>query len=77
MAIVPDFHDDSCECVSCCRGDGGYQHLGYFSACEPWAAQHMQCDDCMVSWTGCWDNFECPKCGCGELPSVEDIDALV
>lgn len=45
-----------------------YKYLGNFAACEPWAAQGMSCDDCMVSWTGCWDNFQCPKCGNGELP---------
>lgn len=48
-----------------------YKYLGNFAACEPWAAQGMSCDDCMVSWTGCWDNFQCPKCGNGELPSCE------
>src|SRR6266567_1201439 len=47
---------------------GEYHYLGNFAACEPWAAQGMSCDDCMVSWTGCWDNFQCPKCGKGELP---------
>jgi hypothetical protein len=44
------------------------KYLGNFAACEPWAAVGMQCDDCDVSWTGCWDNFQCPKCGKGELP---------
>ena len=48
-----------------------YKYLGYFAACEPWAAQGMSCDDCKVSWTGCWDNFQCPQCGKGELPSME------
>jgi len=46
-------------------------YLGNFAACEPWAAQGMTCYDCNVSWTGCWDNFQCPKCGKGELPSCE------
>jgi hypothetical protein len=46
-----------------------YKYLGNFAACEPWAAQGMSCDDCSVSWTGCWDNFQCPKCGNGELPN--------
>lgn len=45
-----------------------YRYLGNFAACEPWAAQAMSCDDCQVSWTGCWDNFQCPRCGKGELP---------
>ncbi len=52
--------------------DSDYEYLGNFAACEPWAAQGMSCDDCKVSWTGCWDNFQCPKCGNGELPSVGD-----
>jgi hypothetical protein len=47
------------------------QYLGNFAACEPWAAVGMQCDDCNVSWTGCWDNFQCPRCGKGELPWSE------
>jgi hypothetical protein len=46
-----------------------YKYLGNFAACEPWAAQGMQCHECQVSWTGCWDNFQCPRCGQGELPS--------
>lgn len=48
-----------------------YEYLGNFAACEPWAAVGMSCDACKVSWTGCWDNFECPRCGDGELPSCE------
>jgi len=52
------------------RDEFGFEHLGNLAACEPWAAQSMQCDKCMVSWIGCWDNFECPKCGDGELPWV-------
>lgn len=50
------------------------KYLGNFAACEPWAAVGMQCDDCDVSWTGCWDNFQCPKCGKGELPFYGDRD---
>ena len=45
-----------------------YKYLGNLAACEPWAAQGMRCDNCMVEWMGCWDNFQCPKCGKGELP---------
>lgn len=45
-----------------------YTYLGNFSACEPWAAVGMSCDKCRVSWTGCWDNYQCPKCGDGDLP---------
>lgn len=50
-----------------------YKNLGNFSAVDPWWSVHMTCDDCKVSWTGCWDNFECPQCGKGELPWCEKI----
>ena len=46
----------------------GYAYLGDFSATPPWYSIAMSCDDCKVSWTGCWDNYQCPKCGKGELP---------
>jgi hypothetical protein len=45
-----------------------YEYLGDFSAAPPWLSRSMSCDDCRVSWTGCWDNFQCPKCGMGDLP---------
>ena len=47
-----------------------YQYLGDFSATPPWYSVSMSCHDCKVSWTGCWDNFQCPKCGNGELPDL-------
>jgi len=47
------------------------EYLGDFSATPPWASRHMECYECDVSWTGCWDNFMCPKCGSGELPTSE------
>jgi hypothetical protein len=46
-----------------------YEYLGDFSATPPWHSRSMACDDCRVSWTGCWDNYQCPKCGMGDLPS--------
>lgn len=46
----------------------GYEYLGDFSATPPWFSVSMQCDNCKVSWTGCWDNYQCPRCGEGELP---------
>ena len=52
-----------------------YEYLGNFSATPVGYDQFMTCDDCKVSWTGCWDNFECPKCGQGELPN-NDMDAI-
>jgi hypothetical protein len=37
--------------------EDSFTYLGSYAACEPWAARLMFCDHCMVSWTGCWDNF--------------------
>lgn len=48
-----------------------YEYLGDFSATPPWHGQFMCCHDCQVSWTGCWDNFQCPQCGKGDLPNNE------
>jgi len=48
-----------------------YKYLGDFSATPPWHSRSMSCDTCKVSWTGCWDNFQCPHCGMGELPNYE------
>lgn len=48
-----------------------YTYLGDLSATPPWHSKSMSCDDCRVRWVGCWDNFQCPKCGQGELPSSE------
>jgi hypothetical protein len=50
------------------RDSQGYLYLGDLSATPPWFSVSMSCDACKVSWTGCWDNFQCPKCGEGELP---------
>lgn len=46
-----------------------YEYLGDVSATPPWFSRYMTCDKCHVSWTGCWDNFQCPRCGEGELPT--------
>jgi hypothetical protein len=48
-----------------------YQYLGDYSATPPQYSRYMNCDSCKVSWTGCWDNFMCPKCSKGELPNSE------
>jgi len=45
-----------------------FEYLGNFSAVDPAYSRGMVCFDCKVKWTGCWDNFQCPKCGEGELP---------
>ena len=48
-----------------------YKYLGNYSAVDPAYSIGMSCYDCKVSWTGCWDNFQCPVCGEGELLSME------
>ena len=48
-----------------------YTYVGNFSAVDPAYSRAMACDECEVSWTGCWDNFQCPKCGEGELPTSD------
>ena len=47
-----------------------YKYLGDLSAVDPPYSRMMYCDDCMVKWMGCWDSFECPECGNGELPAA-------
>lgn len=44
------------------------KYLGNFSAVGPEYSKHMECFECDVSWTGCWDNFMCPICHEGEIP---------
>lgn len=48
-----------------------YTYLGDYSATPAWHSRYMTCEPCRVSWHGCWDNFTCPKCGEGELPSSD------
>lgn len=50
--------------------------LGDLSAVDPVYARLMVCQPCNVSWRGCWDAFECPECGQGELPS-SSVDAAI
>jgi hypothetical protein len=50
-----------------------YKYLGNFSAVDPAYSRDMTCYDCEVRWTGCWDNFQCPKCDRGDLPSADPI----
>ena len=51
-----------------------YKYIGNYSAVDPVYSIHMTCDFCKVSWTGCWDNFQCPLCEKGELPWLIDDD---
>lgn len=48
-----------------------YEYIGDYSAAPPWHSRLIHCHDCMISFTGCWDNFQCPKCGKGETPSSD------
>lgn len=48
-----------------------YRYLGNFSAVDPAYSRDMQCHDCKVRWTGCWDNFKCPECHQGDLPTCK------
>ncbi len=51
-----------------------YAYMGNYSAAEmPGASRLMGCHECKVEWTGCWDNFECPKCGRGEIPTDKTL----
>ena len=53
----------------------GWKDYGDLSAVEPWHRVSMQCEPCNTRWYGCWDNFQCPECGGGELPKHADIVA--
>lgn len=46
-----------------------YKYLGNFSAVDPAYTRLMFCYECDVNWHGCWDNFQCPLCGKGNLPN--------
>ena len=54
-----------------------YKYLGNFSATPPWHSVSMSCHDCKVSWIGCWDNFQCPQCGNGDLPDCSLDKAMI
>jgi len=54
-----------------------YKNLGDLSAVEPWHRVAMCCHDCKLEWSGCWDNFQCPKCGKGELPYDKGSDKVI
>jgi hypothetical protein len=52
-------------------------YLGDFSATPVQYSRYMECLNCKVSWHGCWDNFQCPRCGEGELPNSDMPNLLV
>ena len=49
-----------------------FVYVGNFSAVDPPYSILQCCYDCKVEWTGCWDNFMCPKCGKEEIPKGLD-----
>lgn len=57
-------HERSC---AECAGRPWIDH-GDISAVDPPYAVGMDCGPCHATWRGCWDVFECPNCGDGELP---------
>jgi hypothetical protein len=46
----------------------GFKDYGDLSAVDPPYRRRMRCEKCKTKWMGCWDNFQCPECGEGELP---------
>ena len=48
----------------------GWKDYGDLSAVEPPYQVAMTCERCRTKWLGCWDNFQCPECGDGELPGA-------
>lgn len=49
----------------------GYKNYGYLAAVDPQYSIFMKCENCKTKWTGCWDEFQCPECEDGELPSFD------
>lgn len=47
----------------------GYKDYGNLSAVDPPYQRSMSCEACKTRWVGCWDNFQCPECFEGELPT--------
>ena len=52
-----------------------YRYMGDYSAVDPAYSCYMQCHHCYVTWIGCWNNFQCPKCGRGGLHN-NDINII-
>lgn len=50
-----------------------YKYIGNYSAAPAERSQLMYCEDCKVSFTGCWDNSECPLCHENKLITQQDI----
>jgi exosome complex RNA-binding protein Csl4 len=53
-------------------GKDGTKDYGDLSAVGPPYTVSMRCESCRTKWLGCWDNFQCPECGEGELPKATD-----
>lgn len=57
------------------RDADGWKDYGYLAAVDPPYAINMRCAKCKTRWMGCWDAFQCPECGEGELPELSRRDA--
>lgn len=56
----------------------GYEHLGFLSSAPPDRSVALSCARCRVSWTGCADAGDCPRCGDDRLtPFLEGLEAHV
>jgi len=53
--------------------EDGWKDYGDLSAVEPPYRVSMACERCKTKWYGCWDNFQCPECGEGELPHAHTV----
>lgn len=40
-----------------------YDHLGFLSSASPERSIALWCNKCRVSWVGCQEAAECPRCG--------------
>jgi hypothetical protein len=45
-----------------------YKDYGDLSAVDQPYRRRMSCEKCRTKWYGCWDSFQCPECGDGDLP---------
>ena len=54
----------------------GEKDYGDLSAVDIIYQVSMYCEKCNVRWYGCWDNYECPECFTGDLPTC-DLDEII
>jgi len=41
--------------------DNTYRNLGNLSAVDPAYSKQMYCDNCIVTWIGCWKGYGIPR----------------